>query len=147
MRMIHIRRANRFDIEAIMAIEPIFGLDQWNKLQMESEIINPYSNYIVALVGDTLVGYCGFLLIQNQADVQTIAVDPKYQHQGIATQLMNANMQYCKENKIDEVFLEVDVTNVNAIGLYEKLAFDIISKRKHYYANGHDAYVMKKELV
>ena len=147
MRMIRIRKAKRTDIHSIMTIEKIFQDDQWNLQQMESELLNPYSNYLIAEIDDNLVGYCGVLCLYEQGDIQTIAVDPAFRHQGIGTLLLQAQVNYCIENKIYELFLEVDIENSHAIELYKKLGFHVMSKRKSYYANGHDAYVMKKELL
>ena len=44
------------------------------------------------------------------------------------------------------VNLEVRVSNVKAIALYQKFGFKNVAVRKRYYSNGEDAYLMIKKL-
>ena len=42
-----------------------------------------------------------------------------------------------------DIFLEVRVSNIPALGLYRKLGFEVLSVRKSYYSEPvEDAYVM-----
>jgi ribosomal-protein-alanine N-acetyltransferase len=43
--------------------------------------------------------------------------------------------------------LQVDVTNRPAIAFYKKHGFNTVRTLKNYYANGHDAFLMVKELT
>ena len=47
---------------------------------------------------------------------------------------------------IKNVNLEVRVSNVKAIALYQKFGFKNVAVRKDTYSNGEDAYLMIKEL-
>lgn len=47
---------------------------------------------------------------------------------------------------IDNIFLEVRVSNAAAIGLYEKHRFSVINIRKKYYDGVEDALIMKRVL-
>lgn len=42
------------------------------------------------------------------------------------------------------ITLEVNESNLPAIELYKKLGFKTLGKRKKYYNNTHDAYIMTK---
>lgn len=74
-------------------------------------------------------------------DIINIVVEPKYRRRGIANQLLENCFQTFPSVK--EYFLEVKVTNREAIALYEKMGFEIINTRIGYY-QGVDGYVMKR---
>ena len=144
--MAAIRSATIDDIDAILELEQGFGVDAWNKDQFESELTNPYAYYRVAYDGSTILGYCGALLLGDQADIQTLLVKPQYRRHGIAMVLLDDIIHYLKDAHIHEVFLEVSATNHAAIKLYTKLKFKNIGIRRNYYKTGDDAVIMKKEL-
>jgi ribosomal-protein-alanine N-acetyltransferase len=45
-----------------------------------------------------------------------------------------------------QCYLEVRVTNEEAIGLYKKLGWEVTRSIRGYYADGEDAYVMSTKL-
>ena len=47
----------------------------------------------------------------------------------------------------DVAVLEVRVSNVAAIGLYESLGFESLGRRRAYYEDGEDALLFVKDLV
>jgi ribosomal-protein-alanine N-acetyltransferase len=51
-----------------------------------------------------------------------------------------------KNKNCSEVFLEVRVSNSEAVGLYEKLGFKVVSNLRWYYRDGEDAYMMARAL-
>lgn len=51
--------------------------------------------------------------------------------QGIATQLMIMCLKYATQNKVNEISLEVNSSNIIAIGLYKKLGFVELNRRQH----------------
>ena len=71
-----------------------------------------------------------------------IAMKKEFLHQGIASELMQFCLQKIQQSKCENFTLEVRVSNTNAIKLYEKFGFQTVSKRKKYYADGEDAYLM-----
>lgn len=48
------------------------------------------------------------------------------------------------KEKATSITLEVNEENEPAIKLYKKYGFNILGKRKNYYNNMHDAYIMTK---
>jgi len=61
----------------------------------------------------------------------------KYRRKKIASILIDKML----EENINDISLEVNVNNNEAIQLYKKYGFEIVSKRKNYYQN-EDAYLM-----
>jgi ribosomal-protein-alanine N-acetyltransferase len=79
--------------------------------------------------------------------VISIAVLPEYQNKGIGSALLTKAIELMKKNySIKKVYLEVRVSNKNAIRLYNKFEFEIKNTIPHYYRDGEDAYLMEKDL-
>ncbi len=79
----------------------------------------------------------------RRGHIVSIAVLPAFRRQGIASELVNNSMKALKtEYNAKEVILEVRVTNLAAISLYDKLGFSKIRTLHVYYRNGEDAQLM-----
>ena len=63
----------------------------------------------------------------NQIYLNSLAVDPLFRHQGVATSLIQFIMN---KTLAHDYLLEVVAENIAAINLYEKLGFKIISRKK-----------------
>ena len=101
------------------------------------------------LVQDTVFGFVarqsnaygrpltgGFVLSRvaaGEAEILTIGVDPRFARLGLGWRLMRAALREARDQAAEAVFLEVDETNVAAIGLYRKLGFVDVGKRRAYY--------------
>ena len=112
----------------------------------------------VALVDGRVVGYVmcrverifsklDMLRVRKAGHIVSVAVLPNYRRLGIATQLMNNVLRELADTyNCDEAYLEVRVSNTQAINLYRKLGFRTVSIQKGYYADGEDAAIMAKHL-
>ena len=135
-----IRKANINDIEDINRLGIIFSEKFINTYNVKEYLNNP--NYYILLNVNNVTN--GLLIIYKNIDyyeLEAIVVDPNYRNKGIANNLIN----YFINNYVinEDIILEVAVNNVNAINLYKKNNFEIISTRKKYYKD-IDAYVMKR---
>ena len=75
--------------------------------------------------------------------ITTVGVLPAFRGQGIGKKLIRD----CEENlSMPKIHLTVDVSNVDAIRLYESLHYQSIEIWTRYYASGHDALLMEKTL-
>jgi ribosomal-protein-alanine N-acetyltransferase len=113
--------------------------------------------YVVAEENDEIAGYAmcrierdlsGFRLIglAKKGHLISLAVLPKYQHQGIGQALLQEVMKATLGYGAKEFYLEVRVTNTSAVSLYKKLGFQVARTLKNYYSDGEDAYLMAKKL-
>ncbi|MTI08604.1 ribosomal protein S18-alanine N-acetyltransferase [Curvivirga aplysinae] len=86
----------------------------------------------------------------EEAEILTIAVDPIVQGQGLAFTLMQAAEVQAKAQGAEKMFLEVAADNKQAQGLYFKLGYEELSRRKGYYKRVGgirvDAYNLWKKL-
>lgn len=80
----------------------------------------------------------GFVLCRqagDEAEIITIATEPKHRKRGIARFLMDEAIRNLHSDRVKSLFLEVDETNASAIGLYRSLGFVQAGERKGYYAS------------
>ena len=133
-------------VEQIAALEKECFSDPWSVTSISSELKNPLSMWLVALDDDRVVGYVGSQSVLDGADVINLAVSNEYRRQGIARQLMLQLEEKLKEKGVWMLALEVRVSNVAAICLYEALGFRQVGRRPRYYTNPReDAYILRKE--
>lgn len=96
-------------------------------------------------VNDEPVGYIICQQVLDELTILNIAIDPKYQGQGLSHHLMQDTLSYARKNSMS-IFLEVRVSNTIAIHLYQKYGFRELAQRSDYYKahNGYeDALIMK----
>jgi ribosomal-protein-alanine N-acetyltransferase len=91
-------------------------------------------------------GYILGGVLFEEAEIFNVAVPPEYRKQGFAKRLMTAFEEVVKSQGALVCFLEVRVSNLSALCLYQKFGYEKIGVRKKYYADGEDAFVMKKTL-
>ena len=84
--------------------------------------------------------------IDDEAEIISIGVAPAARRTGTATTLMQLVERDVKQLGTKIIFLEVDEENTPAIELYKKSGFVNVGARPHYYENGHNAIIMKKEI-
>jgi ribosomal-protein-alanine N-acetyltransferase len=144
------------DLPAVMAIEPLaFEGDAWPESIYRKEILNPDSSYWVLeqqsfeRFGDPaqpqglFLGYAGFLIIDEEAHLMTIAIDPRWQQRGLGEWFLLHLFDVMEEQGARACTLEVRVSNLKAQALYRRLGFAIEGKRRRYYSdNGEDALIM-----
>ncbi|MFB9907111.1 ribosomal protein S18-alanine N-acetyltransferase [Allokutzneria oryzae] len=124
------------------------GEDPWTVPMFVSEI--EAGNYYIGAFesGDELVGYAGLAVVgappNAEAEVHTIAVDPRRQGEGIGKALLRELL--AKADAVNAVtFLEVRTDNESAKGLYTAHDFEVVGLRKRYYQpSGADAHTMRR---
>lgn len=143
-----IRNLKTEDIEDICRIEQeLFLDDAWDADTFNNEISsNPFAYLFVYEINDQIAGYVDLWISYENAEIADIAVTSSYQHQHIGSALMDYCVQKCLESNCMNLSLEVRISNQNAIALYEKKGFTKVTKRRHYYSDGEDAWLMVKEL-
>jgi len=98
--------------------------------------------------GPDLIGYAGLLAGIGEAEVLTIAVDPKREGRGLGAVLLTELMREAARRDCDDVVLEVRVDNERAQQLYRRFGFAGIGVRKGYYQPMNiDALVMRSSDV
>jgi ribosomal-protein-alanine N-acetyltransferase len=133
-------------VAAIAQMEKLCFSDPWSEKSIGSELNNRLSYWLVAMEGDTLVGYVGSQSVLGESDMMNIAVHPEHRRKGIAEALVLALVTGLSEKGNHSLMLEVRVSNDPAIALYEKLGFVQVGRRPNYYRNPkEDALILRKE--
>jgi [ribosomal protein S18]-alanine N-acetyltransferase len=148
-----LRVATLEDLDAIMALETsTFASDAWSTQSMVSEVASEHTYYLFAFDPanpDAMVGYGGLLAPENSddADIQTLAVDPTARRRGLGRMIVVALLAEAAARGAGQVFLEVRADNPSARALYDSLGFEQIAVRENYYQpDGVDAQIMRVTL-
>ena len=104
------------------------------------------TKYFIAKQNDNIVGFAGLKIILDEADLMNIVTKKCCRHEGIASNIMDKLIEYCKQEKIKCINLEVNIQNSIAINFYKKYNFKEVGLRKKYYDNTYDAILMKLEF-
>lgn len=137
MRRRHLRR--------VLEIEEAVYPRPWTHRTFVSELAHMRVGtryYLVAYVGDRLVGYAGLMFSGDDAHVTNIAVDPGWQGRGVATEMMLDLAILAHDRGCTAMTLEVRHTNTVAQNLYRRFGFVPAGVRKRYYENTDDAIIM-----
>jgi [ribosomal protein S18]-alanine N-acetyltransferase len=144
-----LRRFRWWDVETAHALETELFPDAWSVETFWSELahVPETRHYVVAEDEGALVGYAGLAVVGHQADVQTIAVAPTAQGQGLGRLLLDALLDEVRRRDATEVLLEVRDDNEAAQALYRRAGFERIGVRRGYYQpGGTDALVLRLRL-
>ena len=94
-----------------------------------------------------IAGFLVALCLVSEWELENIVVAETSRGKGIGTHLMQALLEHAKQANSDSVFLEVRQSNAAARGLYEKLGFREVGRRKSYYSSPlEDAALYSKDL-
>ena len=84
-----------------------------------------------------------------ECEIVNLGVKISMRKKKLASQLLNNLIDFSKANSIKQIFLEVRVSNIAAISLYDKFNFSEIGSRPNYYITEHgkeDALIMGVNL-
>lgn len=144
--MIHLMQES--DLPAVAELEQACFSSCWSEAQFRYELKeNEFSHLYVAKAGERLIGYFVYWITFETAQLCKIAVAKSYRRQGIAHAMMEQLLRDAVNNQCAFVTLEVRVSNLAAIALYERFDFVRVGMRKAYYQdNGEDAYVYARAM-
>lgn len=107
---------------------------------------NPFGRRIEYFIDDESVGYLEYSLIYDRMEIDNIRVNEEYRRQGIGTKLMAHLVSLAIEYRVDNITLEVRVSNEMARNLYKKFGFREVALRKYYYGD-EDGILMEKNVM
>jgi ribosomal-protein-alanine N-acetyltransferase len=142
-----LRRLELADIDAIERIERASYPTPWSRSMFVSELAKPSSLSIAAVSAEgDLVGYLVLSRYVDAWHVMNVAVDSAHRRRGIASAMLRRLFEVTRDDAERGYTLEVRVSNLGAIGLYESFGFTSRGVRPGYYIdNKEDALIMWKD--
>ena len=128
-----ISRMQPDDILEVAALErQIFSLP-WSEKGFLDSLNSPDTLYLTVRKDRKLIGYCGFLQSLDEADITNVAVSEEARGRGVGYHMLKTLMDEGMLRGVKRYTLEVRISNVSALRLYEKLGFSPVGVRKNFY--------------
>jgi ribosomal-protein-alanine N-acetyltransferase len=152
-----IRHAEAGDIPSVISVNAATLPEHYSDY-FYYEILNEFPNtFIVAELGGAVISYImcrteyGLSVIKRfgiarKGHIISIATLEAHRGKGVGTTLIRRAMDEMRTVGCKEVFLEVRVTNDEAVALYKKLGFQVTGTMQGYYKDGESAYLMAQNL-
>ena len=145
--MTTLERMRWWHVDELLPLERrLFGEEPWTARMFWSELAQLETrHFLVALHDGAVVGYGGLCAYPDEAFVQTLAVAPEVQGEGLGGLLLQALLDEAARRRKTTVSLEVRADNAPAQRLYERFGFRPAGVRRGYYQpSGTDAVVMRR---
>lgn len=143
--MVTYRRMIPEDVPFISKLEEKTFSMPWSADSFLEMISKADARYYVAERDGQLLGGCGVLLIAGEGNITNVVIAPEARNQGIGTAMLRHLMQEGDREGLTAYTLEVRVSNVAAIHVYEKLGFVSAGIRPNFYEKPtEDALILWK---
>ncbi len=138
---IDVRAFERRSLNRIVEIERAsFGEDAWPAEAFVEYWRESPELFLAARLGRRIVGYSITRTNWRGAELESIAVDPRYRGRGVAQALLDATVARMTAPTLR---LMVSTTNAPAIRFYRQYGFVRTRLVKRYYGAGRDAWRMR----
>lgn len=120
----------------------------WTEKSLRELLAMPGALALLALQGGDPVGFILLRQAADEAEIITLAVQPRARRAGIARRLLTVGLDKMTGRGALHCFLEVAETNDTARALYASAGFVEVGRRPAYYRDAaggrHDAVLMRK---
>jgi ribosomal-protein-alanine N-acetyltransferase len=100
--------------------------------------------------GRKTIGFAVSRMAADEAEILSIAVEPKYRGRGLSRNLLLTHLGHLAGRGVRTIFLEVEENNQAARRLYDRAGFAVTGRRERYYkqASGEqlNALLMWRDL-
>lgn len=146
-----ITEATARDASAIAGLHGKSFRRGWSEQEVEGLLLGRHVIAHRAAAGTQLAGFIMSRLVEDEAEILSIAVAGRWRGQGLARQLLNLHLRRLAGLGTRAIFLEVDEHNVPALRLYQRAGFHEVSRRPGYYpgsgATAASALVLRRDLI
>lgn len=135
------------DIPEVANIEARVFSMPWSE-QGFADALKQDTIFVTAKQEEQVVGYCGMYCSFEEGEITNVAVLPEAQKHGIGKKIISGLLRIAQEKNISRIVLEVRVSNLPAIRLYEGFGFQKAGIRKGFYERPReDAAIMILEQI
>ena len=143
IKIIPAKKKHRFEIKSIneQCLPENYDMHIWEYF------LEFHTSYILSSNGTT-VGYCLCGEAENDpfiASIISFSILPQFRGRKLGEKMLTKTIDNLR-SKYRSVQLQVRVSNIPAISLYEKCGFEITHTLEKYYDDGENAYEMVKRL-
>jgi ribosomal-protein-alanine N-acetyltransferase len=122
----------------------------WSEQEVDTLLLDRHVIAHRATSGGKLTGFIMSRLVEDEAEILSVAVAARAQGRGLARNLLTLHLRRLAGLGARTVFLEVDEHNAAALKLYDRAGFGEISRRANYYqgAGGKPAaaLILRRDL-
>ena len=141
---ISVRHAEVADCDVLSEIHSAAFRRGWSGAEFEALLVQPGVRALLAHFRKTFgvrtpAGFVLYRLVEDEAEILSVAVIPNCRRRGVARQLLDEALRTLYREGARRIHLEVEDANTGAIDLYKRLEFRESGARKGYYAQGRDA--------
>lgn len=130
-------------IPAAAALEAECFPDAVSPASFAAFVHAPSNRYFAALLPDgTPLGYGGYSLAADEAEILTVAVSPAFRRHGAGRALMLVLLRDARSRGAAHVYLEYRASNEAARSLYASLGFTETGRRRNYYSRPREDAVL-----
>jgi ribosomal-protein-alanine acetyltransferase len=138
------------DLAYVAALEAQIHAAPWSYGNFRDALAAGYSAQVGEREG-RIVAFGVMMRAPGEAQILILSVVPDARRQGLGRALLERFMDDALRAGAEQMFLEVRVSNLPAIALYESAGFEPVARRANYYpttpgARGEDALVMRRRL-
>lgn len=149
-----LRAARAADVAALEAA--CMGSDAWSEASVADDLGRSDRVWWAAYQADPsmplpdnarLLGYAGALVVDGDAQILKVAVDPQFRRHGIARELVARVADDARNLNARTSSLEVRASNGSAQAFYRQLGYEPLGTRPRYYSDGEDAVIMRASTL
>ena len=123
------------DLKDLQLVTSDYPNDDWFALHSDTSVaaelmLRTPSKYLHLYEQSKLVATTRAAFTEDWAGISRVRVSPERQGQGLGKKIMQATLNEVKANGVEQVFLQVESENVNALTIYHSLGFSL-----HHYLN------------
>ena len=135
-------KAELSDLPEIAALEKEIFPDAWSLKSLEETWKQKNAAIFVAKTKEGMAGYLIFYYVLEEGEIARIATAHSVRRQGAAIQMFRKLLDFCREQKITRIMLEVRENNEAARQFYGKCGFTKDGIRRNYYENPKENAVL-----
>ena len=146
-----IMEASQRDAPSIAALHGSSFRRGWSEQEVEGLLLDRHVIAHRATARTHLTGFIMSRLVEDEAEILSVAVADRQRGRGLARQLLNFHLRRLAGLGARAIFLEVDEHNIPALRLYQRAGFQEVSRRPGYYPGTNmtaaTALILRRDLV
>ncbi len=136
------------DLQQVLAIEELSYDFPWTLGIFKDCLRVGYCCWVITL-DETVIGYGVMSVAVDECHILNVCTHANWQRHGLGRKMISRLLSLARQHGAETAFLEVRVSNLRALRLYEQLGFTQVGRRKGYYPavrGREDALVLSLKL-